>query len=138
MLKSAVLFTVLRSTTISQPHLRNLSRCIKRDLNLCHSVLNTIEMSAQPPNSAGATAPRLITNGNTNGNISMPSQHRSNDAQIGGPPNVSSGNMSQQNLNSIVRAIPFLYSTFSDNPFVFVNLGFYCRCSIDNYTDAFV
>ena len=62
-------------------------------------------MSGQPASSSGSAVPRPTANGNTNGSMamSMPAQHRNGDSQLGAGSNTQGGNMSQQNLNNIVR-----------------------------------
>ena len=77
-------------------------------------------MSAQTSGGAGAPAPRTATNGTMNGSIAMPPQSRPNDGQLGGNAagGGSSGAMSQQNLNSIVRLHVFslvIRSSFPSN-----------------------
>lgn len=68
-------------------------------------------MSGQQSGSAGISAPRPTTNGNTNGGMvmAMPPQQRTNEGQIGGNGTGQNGGMSQQNLNGIVREIIFFF-----------------------------
>lgn len=76
-------------------------------------------MSAQPSSSGTGSMARATANGNTNGNIPMPMppQHRTGDTQLGGGSNVQGGNMSQQNLNSIVRNCDLISLTSSNLSF---------------------